>query len=131
MDIRTPASAGNGPRATQQTAHPGLAPVKSAEWIVFDAVGTLIEPSAPIHRTYAEIARRFGVRVDPADVRRRFQSALRAAFDFIPRTTDAKGSDETASAVPNPTADASTDRDSSAASPAGRPRTAIPRPVVP
>ncbi|RMG34387.1 MAG: HAD family hydrolase [Planctomycetota bacterium] len=33
--------------------------------------------------------------------------------------------------MPNPTADASTDRDSSAASPAGRPRTAIPRPVVP
>lgn len=41
--------------------------------IVFDAVGTLIHPRRSVAATYTEAAERQGVRLDPAEVRARFQ----------------------------------------------------------
>ncbi len=44
----------------------------------FDAVGTLLSPTAPPHETYAEAARRQGVTLDPTTVLSRFRTAFRA-----------------------------------------------------
>jgi putative hydrolase of the HAD superfamily len=44
--------------------------------VFFDAVGTLIVPSAPIARTYAEFARRHGVSFLEEEVRGRFHAAF-------------------------------------------------------
>jgi putative hydrolase of the HAD superfamily len=45
--------------------------------IVFDAVGTLIEPSPPVADVYAEAARRQGVELDRAMVKARFHRYFR------------------------------------------------------
>jgi putative hydrolase of the HAD superfamily len=47
------------------------------EGIILDAVGTLIEPSPSVAIVYAEAARRQGLEVDPAEVKRRFQRYFR------------------------------------------------------
>jgi putative hydrolase of the HAD superfamily len=44
---------------------------------VFDVVGTLIEPDPPVAEAYHRVAARHGVDGDPAEIRRRFQSAWR------------------------------------------------------
>jgi putative hydrolase of the HAD superfamily len=44
----------------------------AVEGIVLDAVGTLIDPSPPVARAYADAALRQGVLVDEAEVKRRF-----------------------------------------------------------
>jgi len=46
------------------------------QWIVFDAVGTLIVPDPPVGRTYWQIGRRFGSRLSEDDVTRRFHAAF-------------------------------------------------------
>lgn len=46
--------------------------------VFFDAVGTLLYPTAPPPETYAEAARRQGVILDPAVVLTRFRTAFRA-----------------------------------------------------
>ena len=46
--------------------------------VFFDAVGTLLYPTAPPQVTYAEAARRQGVALDPARVLSRFRAAFRA-----------------------------------------------------
>jgi putative hydrolase of the HAD superfamily len=46
--------------------------------VFFDAVGTLLYPTAPPAETYAEAARRQGVILDPATVLSRFRAAFRA-----------------------------------------------------
>ncbi len=48
--------------------------------VFFDAAGTLFEPREPVARSYARIARRFGVRADAAAV----ASAFRRAFNAAP-----------------------------------------------
>ena len=44
-----------------------------------DAAGTLLDVAAPVDRTYADVAARFGIDVDAATVRRRFATAFGAA----------------------------------------------------
>ncbi|HSQ55997.1 MAG TPA: HAD-IA family hydrolase [Gemmata sp.] len=46
--------------------------------VFFDAVGTLLFPDPPAQVVYAEVARRAGVELSPADVRKRFLAAYRA-----------------------------------------------------
>jgi putative hydrolase of the HAD superfamily len=45
--------------------------------LILDAVGTLIEPSPPVALVYAEAARRQGLTIDPAEVKRRFHRSFR------------------------------------------------------
>jgi putative hydrolase of the HAD superfamily len=45
--------------------------------IILDAVGTLIEPSPPVALVYTDAARRQGIEIDPADVKRRFHRFFR------------------------------------------------------
>jgi putative hydrolase of the HAD superfamily len=47
------------------------------EGIILDAVGTLIEPSPPVAQVYAAAARRQGLEIDPAEVKRRFHRFFR------------------------------------------------------
>ena len=48
------------------------------EGIVFDAVGTLIDPDPPVPEVYAAAARRQGVELEPGLVRSRFYRAFRS-----------------------------------------------------
>lgn len=47
------------------------------QWIVFDAVGTLIHPEPAVAEAYHSIATRYGSRLERADVAERFRSAFR------------------------------------------------------
>ncbi len=47
------------------------------EGLILDAVGTLIEPSPPVPIVYAEAARRQGLDLDAAEVKRRFERSFR------------------------------------------------------
>jgi putative hydrolase of the HAD superfamily len=75
--------AGGGETEYTEVATP-LAPGKAAslmdlsdiEAVVFDAVGTLIHPGPPAAVVYAEVGRRFGSRLTPAEVRPRFTAAF-------------------------------------------------------
>jgi putative hydrolase of the HAD superfamily len=49
--------------------------------VYFDAVGTLLFPTAPPTDTYADAARRQGVTLDPALILKRFVTAFRAEED--------------------------------------------------
>jgi len=49
--------------------------------VCFDAVGTLIFPAVPPADTYADVARRQGLTIDPAVIRPRFVAAFRAEED--------------------------------------------------
>ena len=51
------------------------------DWIIFDAVGTLIEPDPPVATAYARIGRRYGSGLDEAVVKERFHSAFAAVED--------------------------------------------------
>jgi len=53
--------------------------MKDIEWVVFDAVGTLMQPDPPVARVYWETARRYGSRLDESQVRRRFSQVFRDA----------------------------------------------------
>lgn len=50
----------------------------TAQAVVFDAVGTVIQPAVPVPQVYAEIARRHGLVVEPEAVQNRFLTAFRA-----------------------------------------------------
>ena len=50
--------------------------VKQFRWIVFDAVGTLIEATPSVATAYRDVGRRFGVDVPLDEVRRRFRAAF-------------------------------------------------------
>jgi putative hydrolase of the HAD superfamily len=56
-----------------------LPPIRA---IFFDAVGTLIHPDPPAGVVYAAIGRRFGSRLDPETVGRRFRAAFRRQEDL-------------------------------------------------
>jgi putative hydrolase of the HAD superfamily len=45
--------------------------------VVFDAVGTLIQPDPPAHVVYADAGRRFGSKLDPGSIQERFTAAFR------------------------------------------------------
>ncbi|MBI2361561.1 MAG: HAD-IA family hydrolase [Deltaproteobacteria bacterium] len=47
--------------------------------IFFDAAGTLISTSRPVGESYALLARRYGIGVDPGELTRRFRSCFAAA----------------------------------------------------
>jgi putative hydrolase of the HAD superfamily len=47
--------------------------------VVLDAAGTLLELRRPVGETYAELARRVGVELDPATLERAFHRTFRAA----------------------------------------------------
>jgi len=49
---------------------------KSYEWIVFDAVGTLIYPTPSVAETYQTIGKRFGSQLPIDEIRRRFRQAF-------------------------------------------------------
>lgn len=62
--------------------------------VVFDAVGTLIEPSPPVPLAYAEAARRQGLDVDPGEIEGRFARFFRVDEDderLGPLATDEAG----------------------------------------
>lgn len=50
----------------------------SVRWIVFDAVGTLIEPAPDVATAYHTIGQRHGSRLTHAEVSQRFRSAFQA-----------------------------------------------------
>lgn len=54
--------------------------------ILFDLVGTLVEPAVPVGETYASAAARHGVRVDPEVVTKNFHRAL-SCYHYRPRAT--------------------------------------------
>jgi putative hydrolase of the HAD superfamily len=47
-------------------------------WVLFDAVGTLLYPDPPVAQVYGDAGRRFGSRLEPAEIGRRFRAALAA-----------------------------------------------------
>jgi putative hydrolase of the HAD superfamily len=57
--------------------------------VFFDAVGTLLHPDPPVGLVYAEAARRFGSRLDPAAIPARFGIAFRRQ-DEVDRRQDWK-----------------------------------------
>lgn len=46
------------------------------DWIIFDAVGTLIDPDPPVATVYGRVGRRWGSRLTDEEVGRRFQRAF-------------------------------------------------------
>ncbi len=56
--------------------------------VLFDAVGTLIEPTPPAAQVYLKVARRFGSVLTEDDVRARFQAALIADQDVARASGD-------------------------------------------
>lgn len=54
------------------------------QWIVFDAVGTVITPNPSVAEVYHQVGRRYGSRFDVNEVRQRFHAAFRRseANDF-------------------------------------------------
>jgi putative hydrolase of the HAD superfamily len=47
------------------------------EWVLFDAVGTLIYPEPEVATAYQAVGWEFGSRLEPAEIRARFKAALR------------------------------------------------------
>ena len=52
-------------------------PLVDCQWIVFDAVGTLIDPNPSVAVAYHAVGSRYGSRLDVAEVGNRFRSAFR------------------------------------------------------
>ena len=61
--------------AAEAAAAPAAFPPAGVTAVVFDAVGTLVEPAATVADTYARAGRRHGIDLDPAPVGRRFAAA--------------------------------------------------------
>src|SRR5258708_13858801 len=55
--------------------------------ITFDAGNTLIRLSRPVGATYADVAKRFGAELNPADL----ELGFRAAWKSVPRLPDVPG----------------------------------------
>ena len=60
------------------------------EWILFDAVGTLIYPDPPAAAVYHAAGRRFGSRLSVDAIRERFRVALAATQACGEPTSEAK-----------------------------------------
>ena len=52
---------------------------KSCRWVVFDAVGTLMEPDPTVAVAYHRVGAKYGSRLSVADVGARFRRAFRAS----------------------------------------------------
>lgn len=48
--------------------------------IAFDAAGTIIAPSPPVHLAYCEVAQSFGYILDPQKIKERFPAAMQEFF---------------------------------------------------
>jgi putative hydrolase of the HAD superfamily len=48
------------------------------EWVVFDAVGTIIFPDPPLHMAYHRIGRKYGSSITPAIASQRFREVMAA-----------------------------------------------------
>lgn len=64
--------------------------MRRPQWIVFDAVGTLITPSPTVAEAYAAIGHRYGVNVPGEEIRLRFRHAFRDSETQC-FTTDRRG----------------------------------------
>lgn len=62
----------NMPDATQND-------LRDCRWIVFDAVGTLIEPSPPVAAAYHAVGSRFGSKLTVSEVGQRFRQAFHSS----------------------------------------------------
>lgn len=63
--------------ATPPPAGAAAFPPTGVTAVVFDAVGTLVEPAATVADTYAHVGQRHGIDLDPVTVGRRFAAAWR------------------------------------------------------
>lgn len=54
-------------------------PLSNCRWLVFDAVGTLIDPEPSVAVAYHEVGMRFGATLSVEEVGRRFRTAFRAS----------------------------------------------------
>jgi putative hydrolase of the HAD superfamily len=63
--------------AAEAAAASATFPPAGVSAVVFDAVGTLVEPATTVADTYARAGRRHGIDLDPATVGRRFAAAWR------------------------------------------------------
>ncbi|TGZ81454.1 hypothetical protein EX30DRAFT_263698 [Ascodesmis nigricans] len=59
--------------------------------VTFDAFETLFSPRRPVHIQYAQVAREFGVHVDPEGVRESFGPAYRGLCEELPNYGKASG----------------------------------------
>ncbi len=50
--------------------------LKEIQWVIFDAVGTLMTPEPSVAQTYQEVASRYGSRLSIEEIRVRFKSAF-------------------------------------------------------
>ncbi len=60
------------------------------EWVLFDAVGTLIYPEPEVATAYHAAGREFGSRLEPAEIRTRFKAALRQSQGECEPTSEAR-----------------------------------------
>lgn len=52
-------------------------PLKGCQWVVFDAVGTLIQPNPSVAAAYHSVASKHGTKLTVEEIGRRFRSAFR------------------------------------------------------
>lgn len=73
----------SAPATTVADLHAGRGwPPAGVQAVVFDVVGTLVEPAPRVADAYAAAGRRHGVILDPADIDRRFRAAWRRQEQF-------------------------------------------------
>ena len=65
------------PDAAETTGEAAPFPPSGVRIVVFDVVGTLVEPSPPVAEAYARAAARHGVAGEPAEIGLRFRAAWR------------------------------------------------------
>jgi putative hydrolase of the HAD superfamily len=63
------------PLTTDATRQLGSFPPADVSAVVFDVVGTLVEPDPPVSEAYARAAARHGIVRDPADIEKLFRAA--------------------------------------------------------
>ena len=56
------------PDAAETTGEAAPFPPSGVRIVVFDVVGTLVEPSPPVAEAYALVAARHGIAGDPAEI---------------------------------------------------------------
>jgi putative hydrolase of the HAD superfamily len=63
------------------------------EWVLFDAVGTLIFPDPPVAEAYHAAGQKFGSQLSVGEIRRRFRAALSATQACGERTSESRERD--------------------------------------
>lgn len=59
------------------------------QWVLFDAVGTLLYPDPPVAAAYGAVAREFGSRLSPAEIAVRFPAAFQRELGTSLATSEA------------------------------------------